>query len=568
MLSCLEIHNFILIDHLRAEFGPGLNVLTGETGSGKSILLEALDIALGGRVQRRRWPAGRDQALIEATFDLPATLGDTLAAVGVTLSSDSQLVCQREVGFKGERWRSRCRLNGQTITQEQMHALGQVLLNVTTQHQGTLWTDPDAQRDVLDRWGGTAIQTHRQQVNTWYSQWQQAQVALQVLQTTQATQAAQQALWAYQLAELNQADLQDGDELHALTQTWQRLSHGVELRQQSQTVYQWLYDSDDERPAATDILGQALSQLEAMGALDDSVQPVVDLVRSALAQVEEAGRAIYRYGEDLETDPDALEAVEQRLRTLKALCRKYNSDLAGLIALREQRQIELEQLDAGPQHLEHLQAQRDQCAAALEQACHDLRQARAAAGRALVAQLQPLVRHLGMPQAVVDVALVPTAPGPQGSERVVFQFSANQGHPPLALGEVASGGERNRLLLALQACISQAVSTPTLIFDEIDTGISGAVAQTVAEALYRLARHHQVLCITHQPLVAAMADRHLRVEKHTQAAGRGIGVVTLDWEARQQELALLAGGIGTSEAVPFATALLAQATQLRAQLAG
>ncbi|MGG6295112.1 DNA repair protein RecN [Leptolyngbya sp. AN02str] len=586
MLISLHIENFALVDRLTLDFGSGLNVLTGETGAGKSIILDALDAALGGKVSGRAIRAGENRALIEATFALDASLEEWLGAQEIDVLDEPQVVCSRELTANKGSVRSRSRVNGVLVNKQQLESLRDRLVEITAQGQTVQLGQPSLQREWLDGFGGAAALQQREVIAKAYAAYQQAAQALEKRRQMEQQRLQQLDLFEYQLKELEAANLAHPDELTQLEQERQRLSHTVELKQQSYEVYQALYENDAGQ-ACSDLLGRVESVLTEMVQYDTELQPILEMVIEAMSQVEEAGRQINAYGEDLETDPDRLSEVEQRIVQLKGICRKYGPSLADAIAHYQRLQADLESIMGGGQSLEALEQQAQVRQTELVEACAVMTDLRTKAARSLEAQLVDELKPLAMEKVQFEVNITPIAPTAAGSDRIMFVFSPNPGEPLQALSEIASGGEMSRFLLALKACFSQVDPIGTMVFDEIDTGVSGRVAQAIAEKLYQLGQRHQVLCVTHQPLIAAMATSHFRVGKHiidlpTGATSRNGGkrseaaesadgaddvrtvvrVTELADQERKREIAALVGGTD-QEAIAFAESLLNQAAQTR-----
>ncbi|MBV9388878.1 MAG: DNA repair protein RecN [Chroococcidiopsidaceae cyanobacterium CP_BM_ER_R8_30] len=574
MLLSLRIENFALIDRLELEFGAGLNVLTGETGAGKSIILDAIDAVLGGKVTSRSIRVGTERAVVEASFGLNPTLITWLAKQEIELIDDTSIVCSREVTASGGNLRSRSRVNGVLVNRQLMHDLREHLVEITAQGQ-TVQVGQSAQvRDWLDLYGGLAHAEQRETVAANYACYQEARLALEKRRQSERHRLQQLDLLKYQVQELQAANLSDPEEFSQLELERQRLSHVVELQQLSYKVYQALYHSDADVPAAADLLGQAEVTLSQMVAYDAQLQSVWDLVNDALAAVVEAGRQIGTYGEGLEADPQRLVGVEERILELKQVCRKYGPTLSDVIAHYQHSSAELEEFSAEEQSLEALEEQEQRCQTLLTQACSKLTHLRRTAAVQLEARLVAELKPLAMEKVQFQVDITPSSPTPAGADRIVFLFSPNPGEPLQPLAAIASGGEMSRFLLALKACFAKTDATATLVFDEIDVGVSGRVAQAIAEKLQQLSRYHQVLCVTHQPLVAAMADRHFRVEKqvitypndtsndHCAEQRTVVRVTTLDnFTTRREELATLASGKSATDAIAFAESLLVQADQ-------
>lgn len=619
MLLSLRIENFALVDRLDLDLGKGLTVLTGETGAGKSIILDALDAALGGKVTSRAIRTGAEKALIEAVFQLDADLQTWLQRQAIAIDTE-HLICSREIVANATSQRSRSRVNGVQVNKQQMEELRDRLVELTAQGQTVQLGQPALQRDWLDSYGGATVLAQRDRVATAFAAFQHASQALDTRRRAEQQRLQQLDLFEYQLRDLNAANLTEPDELDLLEQEAKRLSHSVELQQQSYTVYQALYQNDHDSQTCTDLLGQAETVLQDMVEYDTQLQPILELVTAALAQVEEAGREINAYGESIEADPQRLSEVQTRIAELKQICRKYGPDLADAIALRDRLQNDVLEMTGGGQSLAELEEAVQQTQQALLHHCAELTQLRKTAALDLETRLVNELKPLAMEKVKFQVEISSCTPAATGADHVTYLFSPNPGEPLQPLTEIASGGEMSRFLLALQASFSQVDAVGTLVFDEIDVGVSGRVTQAIAEKLYHLSQHHQVLCVTHQPIVAAMADHHFHVSKHLveaeakakaesrkrgskaleEAVNSGSGrqtaadptlqnaqsvgnsttpesvrtvvrVMTLTDEQRKQELAMLAGGQVIQEgngspdaaAYAFAESLLAQAASLR-----
>ncbi|MER3587431.1 MAG: DNA repair protein RecN [Mastigocladus sp. ERB_26_1] len=574
MLSLLRIENFALIDQLELEFGAGLNVLTGETGAGKSIILDAIDAVLGGKVSSRVIRTGTNRAMVEATFTSNSALAAWLTEQEIDLIEENSIFISREITATSGKVRSRSRINGVLVNQQFMSELRDRLVEITAQGQTVLVGQSAQIRDWLDAYGGESVLQQRQEVANAFSAYQQAHQALEKRRTSERERLQQLDLLTYQVKELGEVNLTEPDELEQLQQERQRLNHVVELQQMSYKVYQALYQNDGEAPTATDLLGDSETVLSDMVEYDSQMQTLLDMVRDAQATVVEVARQINAYGESLEADPQRLEEVEERIRELKQICRKYGPTLAEAIAYYQRIQAELAELNDSEQSIESLEIQQAECLAKLTQACQKLTQLRRTAAAKLEAKLIRELKPLAMEkvQFQVEIALIP--PTIVGADKITFMFSPNPGEPLQPLSEIASGGEMSRFLLALKACFSQAETAGTMVFDEIDVGVSGRVAQAIAEKLHQLSQFHQVLCVTHQPLVAAMADRHFRVDKQVinqikgkkehNGSSEERTVVRITTK-RREELAQLAGGKSAQEAIAFAESLLTQAANHRQQ---
>ncbi|GAB4543879.1 MAG: DNA repair protein RecN [Pleurocapsa sp.] len=582
MLVSLKINNFALIDSLELDLGNGLSVLTGETGAGKSIILDAIDTALGGKVNSRMIRTGSDRAIVEANFAIDASLNQWLQGQEIEVLEQDTLICSREIVVGKSSVRSRSRLNGILVNRQLMAELRSRLVEITAQGQTVNLLIPDRQRDLLDAYGGKSIAQQIGKVERAYEKCQEVKRALNKRRKSEQELLQRQDLLEFQLTELNEAELTDGNELEQLEQERDRLSHVVDLQQLSYQAYQILYQNDNDEPAAADLLGKAESCLIEMTEYDGELSPLLEMIQSGLALIVEAGQQISSYGEGLEADPERLAEIEARIRLLKNICRKYGPSLADAITLYEQLQAELAQITDSDHSIEALEQEYKLALDHLEKTCLKLTQLRQKAASKLEKQLVKELKPLAMEKVIFECRLISCTPTALGADKVIFYFSPNAGEEIQPLSVIASGGEMSRFLLALKACFSGSeTSSNTLIFDEIDAGVSGTVAQAIAEKLHQLGKQHQVLCVTHQPLIAAMAEGHFKVEKtiieetsphaenrngdsHLPDIRTVVRVKQLrDRQLRAQELAQITGGHSAGDAIAFAESLLAKATKYR-----
>lgn len=376
MLLCLRIENFALIDQLELEFGVGLNVLTGETGAGKSIILDAIDAALGGKVSSRVIRTGTSRSMVEATFTSSPVLTTWLSEQEIDLIDENSVVVSREISATASNIRSRSRVNGVLVNRQIMGGLRDRLVEITAQGQAVKVGQSSQVRDWLDLHGGDALMKQRHQIATVFVAYQQAHLALEKRRTSERERLQQFDLLTYQVQELGAVNLSDPHELEQLLQERERLNHVVDLQQMSYKVYQALYQSDDEAPTAGDLLADSEVSLNNMVEYDGQLQPLLDLVRDAQTAVMEVARQINAYGENLEADPQRLEEVEERIRELKQICRKYGATLSEAIAYYQRIQTELAELNDSEQSIENLEQQEQAYLTKLTQACQKLTQLR------------------------------------------------------------------------------------------------------------------------------------------------------------------------------------------------
>jgi DNA repair protein RecN (Recombination protein N) len=560
MLLSLKIENFALIDRLEIELYAGLNILTGETGAGKSIVLDALDASLGGKVSARMLRTGTNRAMIEATFSVNGAIAKWLEIQEIDNLDAETLICSREITARS----NRTRINGVVVNKQQIQELRDRLVEITAQGQTILLSQAAQQREWLDNFGdqvlNQGISLQRQKVAKLFEAKERSRKALFDRQQNERNRLQHLDMLRYQLKELEAANLGDPDELENLESDRNRLAHSVELQKQGYAVYESLYQND-EGNACADLLGQAEVILTEMVELDREAEGILELVASALAQVEEAGRQINNYTNRLESDPEQLEAIEQRINQIKQICRKYGT-LPEAIAYTEKLQNELAELTDQSISIEDLERKAEQDLQALLKACKKLTELRRQAAIALEQVQINALKMLAMEKVRFQVGIYATEPNALGGDRIVFEFSPNLGEPLQPLAETASGGEMSRFLLALKTCFvnqkteelfqfnsSQSNSIQanyanvgTMVFDEIDAGVSGRVAQAIATQLWQISRSSQVLCVTHQPLIAAIADRHFHVSKQVIGDRTQVQIRLLELEERKKELAQIASG--------------------------
>ena len=553
MLTGLRLENIALIEQLQLDFGEGFTVLTGETGAGKSILLDALDALLGGsgpRLLRQ----GAERGVIEASFSLTPPLQVWLEQQELE-GDEPEMLLSREWRLSDDRLSSRHRLNGVAVNRAQIQELRPLLLDLTVQGQTQQLARPGQQRRWLDRFAGAPIHQQLPAVAAAHRLWKQAAADLDAArrnwQQLQQERERQEQL----LADLEAAALDDPGERERLQAEENRLAHGVRLQEGVMTLLGRLVEGAEEVPSALDHLAACEAELLQMQQWDPGLAELAGRCSDGLALLQDLARDLDRYGAALESDPESLALLQERIAQLKALERRHGRDLAELIAWRDQLRHQL--APGGAQaSLEALEAAELAARGQRDQRNGALSEARRAAATRLEQQLMAALRPMGLANVRFAVAIDPAPAGEEGADAVQFLFSANPGQPLAPLAEVASGGEMSRFLLALKTCLAAADEHVTLLFDEIDSGVSGRVSGAMAALLRQLAARRQVFCVTHQPLVAAAADHHFLVSKEVVAGTTHTRVSHLrDTQARQAELAELAGG-DHREARSYAASLL------------
>ncbi|MDJ0724870.1 MAG: DNA repair protein RecN [Prochloraceae cyanobacterium] len=573
MLLLLRIKNFALIDELELEFDKGLNVLTGETGAGKSIILDAIDLVLGGKVNARTIRTGATRAAIEATFAADRDVIEWLKEREIDPLDEGSVVCSREITTTKSSLRSRSRVNGVLVNRQAIEFLRDRLVEITAQGQTVKLTIPARQRELLDCYGDRPLLAQKKQVASAWEIYRNLCSNLEKDRRCERERLQRLDLVKYQIEELESADLKDDLELEKLAIERDRLSHIVELQQLSYKAYQALYQSDSDSLAAADLLGEVESILTEMVNYDIKLNQLLEIVRTAIAQVGEAAHQINAYGASLQAEPETLQATEQRILILKQICRKYGPSLSEAIIYYQKIKQELDELQDTSAKIQKLEKQSEEAQLLLKKECEKLTNLRKKTAQRLEKQLIARLKPLAMDKVVFQCIISPIDINITGADRATFYFSPNPGEKIQPLANTASGGEMSRFLLALKASLSTSEgASQTLIFDEIDAGVSGKVARTIAEKLHQISQQQQVLCVTHQPLVAAMADAHFRVSKeiiNNSGENDGLNVSEIrtvvrvkvldNHDTRREELAQLTAGDSARDAIAFAESILAAA---------
>lgn len=536
MLLTLTLLDFVLVDRLELEFAPGFSVLTGETGAGKSILLDALQLALGERAEAGMVRPGRARAEVAATFALTPRLAAWLDDHGLD-GDDDHCVLRRVLDLGG---RSRAYINGRPVTLAQLHEAGEFLVDIHGQHAHYSLLRPGVQRQILDEYAAATDLAGA--VADSYRAWRQAEKRCREAETRATEAAAERERLQWRLDELTALDFQ-GEEWIELLDRHRRLTHAAELLEGARQTVELL---EAEGQGGIDLLQAAHARLAELVEIDDSLRSPLEMLDEALVQCREAAHELTRYGERLELDPQALSQAEARLAKVNDVARKYRVRPEALPAELEAARAGLAQLDRLAD-LEALRHQLDLTRTAYLALAADLGRRRQEAALRLAAAVAQAMQGLAMPGGRFEVTLTPCEAEAGGLESVEFSVAPHAGQGLKPLARTASGGELSRIGLALQTILSQGSGAPILIFDEVDAGIGGAVAQVVGRMLADLSRRHQVLCVTHLPQVAAAATWHFRVGK-TLIDGQAVSrVETLDRAGRVEEIARMLGGVKMTE---------------------
>jgi DNA repair protein RecN (Recombination protein N) len=558
MLKQVTLENIAIVDSLSVSFCRGLTVMTGETGAGKSILMESIGLALGAKASAKDiLKAGQERGRIEIVFDwqdLPQqeAVLDLLKALDIELSEDeTELILSREVSPSATRFR----LNGIPVTREWVDTLRPYLVDFHAQHEIAGLLNKSQQRRMLDQLGGAALLAVKKQVSEAYALWSASQQQLEAHLQSQREMAQRSEFVSFQLAEIQEAQLQDPEEDESLRQERERLMHGERLNKLSQQIVAGLGGAGqwEDSVSLPDLLHKLQKPMNEAAKVDDSLAPLLERWGEVQAWVSELSDAWQTYQDRLQLDPESLNAVVDRLDVLEKLKRKYGPHLVQVIETEAKLTEELSRYENHEAHLLALEKTVSEAQARLLDCCAQLTKLRQAVAEQVREQLHPSVIELALPKAQVDVVLTPLLTmTSEGAEELEIYFSANPGEPLLPLSKVASGGELSRVLLALKVVGADAQGVPVMVFDEIDTGMSGVAAKSVGEKLLMLSQSAKILVITHQPIIAALGDHHWHVEKQVEPTTDGERVQVLvnnvtQKEKRLQVMSRLASGIDTDD---------------------
>ncbi len=563
MLHELRIRDIAIIEDVTVSFGPGLNVLSGETGAGKSIILGALGLVLGGRGSADVVRTGRDAAEVQGLFDRTPEVDAILAELELPVSDeDAGLSVRRLVTAAG---RSRAWIGGTSVPIASLRRLASTLVDYASQHEHQVLLDMQQHRGILDRFGG--LQPLLAQVQSLVGAARDLQRELDRLRSLEDEQRARMDYLRFQLDELDDAEPVKGEEA-ALENERRVLGDAVRLAERARVAEQALYGGNG---AAVERLGTAVRALRELTTTDVSLQDTLDSVEQALISVEDAGRELGTYSARTRANPHRLQEVEDRLAQLRQLARKHRTDPEGLVALHARIRTDLEELEGLDVRLDGLEAKLTDAAVSARTACAELTRRRGEAAGRLSSLVEVELASLAMPHARLIVDVTPLAAGDglaigggkhateHGADAVEMLLSANLGEVPRALNRVASGGELSRILLSVRRALSgtSSVQVQVAVFDEIDSGMGGATAESVAAKLVDVSAEGQVLAITHLPRIAGAADHHFRVEKIVDGGRTRTDVHLLEGQERVEELVRMVAGTSTTQAAAtFARELL------------
>ncbi len=554
MLLELVVENYAVIERVHVRFEPGLNLLTGETGSGKSIVVDALGLLFGGRASQESVRTGAARARISGVFEVPRETAFTrlLESAGIE-AEDGELILEREISAEGK---SRAFAGSRPITVGLLRDLAPFLGDIHGQHEQQMLFAAGAQLAMLDAFAGSADSAAH--VEATFEDWRKVTRELEALERTEQEKLRLLDLWNFQRREIESVAPKPGEDA-SLEQERRVLQNTARLEEAANTVYTALYDAPESALAQIRL---AVRRLEDLLRIDPRLEAAREGLAGAVIAIEEASYAVRDYLSHLEANPARLEEIESRLASLERLHRKYGTTAEEVLAFLAQVRGEIESVETAGERKAELERERKRLAAAFEEAAGALSQRRKDAARKLEKRMETELASLAMERTTFQVAVRPAAWSETGIDAVQFLVSPNVGEEPRPLEKVASGGEVSRIALALKTCVASASRRterihPTLVFDEVDAGVGGRAAETVGRRLKQLAVSSQVLCVTHLPQIAGFADHHFYVEKK-EAGGRTVAEIELlDGDARTREIGrMLSGERLTREALKQAEQLL------------
>jgi len=560
MLTSIQVRNFAIIDAVETEFSPGMTVLTGETGAGKSILVDAMGLVLGERGGSGLVRTGAKRAEFVAEFDLGNLPEAKEWLEEQMLDLDDECNLRRVISADG---RSRAFINGNNVPLQSLKTLGEMLLDIHGQHFHQSLARRDIQRNLLDYFGGLvdlAVGTGNA-----FNHWHALAEKLTALESANTDRNARLELLRFQIGELEALDLQP-DELESLFHERAKLQNSGRLAEGISGTLQLLFDADPAN--AQSLLAEATQTIDGLAAIDDALESTVGMLQDASIQVSEAADALRRYGDALDMDPVRQEFVEARLDAITNIARKHRVEPDDIVELHRNLEGQLNDLEHAEERGAELQAAVADAEATYRKSASRLSAGRKKAAGKFSASVTDAMADLGMPGGVFEASIKPrdiSDPRAFGMDDIEYLISANPGQKPMALSRVASGGELSRMSLAIQVIASDGSAIPTMVFDEVDSGVGGGVAEMVGRRLQEIGESRQVLCVTHLPQVASLADQHFRISKISDGKSTRTGLQVLRKDERIEELARMLGGVEiTRKTLEHAAEMLAGARQKRA----
>ncbi len=552
MLQEITVKNLALIEEIHLDFSPSFNVMTGETGAGKSIIIDALGLALGGRFSAEMIRSGAETALVDAAFLIGnrPELQDYLTGIGIQVGPDNMLIIQREISNTGK---NRCRVNGQLVTVLSLTKIGEYLIDIHGQHEHQSLLFAEKQLELLDQYAGAHCMKLRCDMGQVFKEWQTLDNEYHTLQQNEADLTRKVELLKFQIEEINQAKLVIGEDEDLLKER-DILAASERLYEAANQSYQALYD-DANGNAAVELLGTAERTLAQVAAVDPRLESILETLREAACQAEEVSRELRSYQEQIQFDPARLAQIDARLDELSNLKRKYASNIGEILLFAERCEQELSGIAHREERSAELEGELVKMRSRLSELAEALSKERQTAAEKLEVAIMAQLNDLNMAQTRFKINLSQTISpsgidfqgktvevGSSGADKIEYLVAPNPGEGLKPMTKIASGGELSRIMLALKSILAELDAIPTMVFDEIDVGIGGRTAQAVAEKILLIGQSRQVLCVTHLPQIASLARRHFYIEKQVAGDRTEVSVRELSMNERVEELARMLGG--------------------------
>ncbi|MBE6015969.1 MAG: DNA repair protein RecN [Lachnospiraceae bacterium] len=542
MLLNLHVKNFALIDECEVDFGDGLNILTGETGAGKSIIIGSVNAALGARVSKDVVRSDNSPAIVELVFETKGTkVNDVLREMDITC--DDNVIISRKIQSS----RSICKINGETVSSAQVKRIAELLIDIHGQHEHQSLLNPAKHLEILDEFGGDDILSIREEVAKHYKEYMEYKEELDNTSMDDETRRREISFLEYEIKEIEDANLSEGED-ETVEADYKRMANSMKITENLSEVYGITGGSSGAR-GIDDSIGEAIRRLSAVTEYDPGLTELLEMLENIEGLTSDFNREIAGYLSDNEFDEAVFAETESRLDLINNLKAKYGNTIELIGKALSERKAKLESLNNLEEHVADLENKLRLAEKVLSEKSEALHKARVDAGAALKEKICQALQELNFLQVEFEIDFREKAFSAKGKDEVHFLISTNPGEPVRELSGVASGGELSRIMLALKTIMAENDKIPTLIFDEIDTGISGRTAQKVSEKLNLVSRGHQVICITHLPQIASMADEHFLIEKKVENSSTVSLIEKLSEEESVREIARMLGGAEITEAV-------------------
>ena len=543
MLSSLHVKNLALIQEAEVEFGPGLNILTGETGAGKSILIGSINLALGKKLSREMIREGADSALVELVFETEnPKVEQALKEMEIESLHGQVLIVRKITGS-----RSISKINGETCTTAQVRRIASLLLDIHGQHEHQSLLYTDRQLEILDAYGKEEIDPLRARVREAFRQWKELRDSLKEYELDEDARMREISFLEFEIREIDDAQLRDGED-ETLEQAYRKMSNARNIVQALAAIR--AMTGDDEGQSAGEQIGRAVRELSQIAGMDESLQQMQSSLLTIDDLLNDFNRELAGYMEEFTFSEEEFYETEKRLDEINRLKAKYGDSIPAIRRYQEEKQEKLEKMLHFEEQKEKLQKEEEKARQTLEECSQELSGIRCKYAGCLSKSIEEGLKDLNFLHVIFQIQFGRTAQYTEnGFDTIEFRISTNPGEPVKALAKVVSGGELSRIMLAIKTILADRDETESLIFDEIDTGISGRTAQMVSEKMAQIGRRHQVLCITHLPQIAAMADQHFEIRKDVVDQDTVTRIHALDEESSVRELARMLGGAKITDSV-------------------